>query len=204
MNIGDINNFFGDIDLFLMDLILKNKVPEKGYVLDAGCGSGRNGIYFLQNEYIYTGIDNDPSALMLLRPLLKNLGLEGTFLTKDLRDIDLPPEYFDFIICSRVLHFANSMTDFKMIWGKLLKTLKSGGLIYVAMDSVIGNKLAKDLGGGHYEFPDSKCRFGLTDELLGLIMTNMTEEEPIKTLVHGNEQAQSFLFLRKNQNYTQP
>ena len=104
MDLDGINRFFGDIDLFLMDLILKGKVPD-GKVLDVGCGDGRNGIYFIRNGYEYHGWDLDESKISMLAYLAKSLdSSQAHFKTVDLLDARTTVK-FDFIVCSRVLHF---------------------------------------------------------------------------------------------------
>ena len=61
MKIEHINNFFGDMDLYLIDAILKGEIPGTGSVLDLGCGAGRNAVYFLNQGFEYTGVDSDES-----------------------------------------------------------------------------------------------------------------------------------------------
>ena len=36
------SEFFGDIDIYLFDQILKNRFAPEMKILDAGCGGGRN------------------------------------------------------------------------------------------------------------------------------------------------------------------
>ena len=136
-----------------MDLILKGKVPEDARVLDIGCGEGRNGIYFIRNGYVYHGWDNDPSRLKLLEYLAQTLeSHRATFKETDLRTVDTS-QTFDFIICSRMLHFADSIEDFQLMWQKLNSILAPGGVVYISMDSAVDNTLAKPLGEGKFEFP---------------------------------------------------
>ncbi|MFF0830953.1 hypothetical protein ACFYU8_29590 [Brevibacillus sp. NPDC003359] len=40
---------FGDMDIYLFDQLLKGRVTKDMRILDAGCGSGRNLVYFLRN-----------------------------------------------------------------------------------------------------------------------------------------------------------
>lgn len=197
MTTREVNNFFGDIDLFLMDLILKGKIPEKSKVLDVGCGAGRNAVYFLQNNYEYHGWDTDSSKLKLISYLAKSMNILDTHFDK----IDFltanPSNKFDLIICSRVLHFAQSKNQFFEMWNKLKSFIESDGLLYVSMDSVVDTNIGKELEDGKYEFPDTKMRFALTREIYQEIKKGFEEIEPLRTLVHHQERAQSFICLRK-------
>ena len=44
----NLNEFFGDIDIYLFDQILKNRFAPEMKILDAGCGGGRNLVYFFE------------------------------------------------------------------------------------------------------------------------------------------------------------
>ena len=39
---------FGQIDIYLFDQLLRGRIPPGSRILDAGCGSGRNLVYFLR------------------------------------------------------------------------------------------------------------------------------------------------------------
>ncbi|WP_420317153.1 class I SAM-dependent methyltransferase [Ekhidna sp.] len=185
------------MDLFLMDLLLKGMVPVKAKVLDVGCGEGRNGIFFIRNGYEYHGWDTDQSKIKLIEYLSKSIkGTNARFEVQDLLSV-ISEEQFDFIICSRVLHFADSRESFINMWKKLTSFLNPEGLIYFTMDSVVDNSVGKPIRNGQYEFPNSKIRFALTTELYDDIKKGFEEVEPLRTLVHHNERAQSFIVLKK-------
>lgn len=185
------------MDLILMDLILKGIVPERGRVLDIGCGEGRNGIYFIQKGYEYHGWDTDRSKLRLIEYLAKNIsGSDVCFEAHDLR-LAPPNVTFDFIICSRLLHFAHDLSDFMSMWKKVTKLLKSDGILYVSMDSTVDVSIGEGIAEGKVMFPDGKLRFALTKPLYARIKTSFEEVMPLRTLVHHGERAQSFFALRK-------
>ncbi len=185
------------MDLFLMDLILKGNLDPKSKVLDVGCGEGRNGVFFIQNGFEYHGWDTDESKLRLIEYISKNLKKSSTqFELIDLRESTLRDQ-FDLIICSRVLHFARSKDDFDEMWNKLVHLLRSGGILYLSMDSVVDVAIGKELEDGLVEFPDQKIRFALTCELYEDIKKGFDEIEPLRTLVHHGSRAQSFMCLKK-------
>lgn len=83
------------------------------------------------------------------------------------------------------------------MWEKMSSLLKKGGIVYVGMDSTIDTPIGKSHEDGIVEFPDGKMRFALTTDLYEEIKKGFVEVEPLRTLVHHNERAQSFLCLRK-------
>lgn len=197
MNTRDINNYFGDMDLFLMDLILKNKVPTKGRVLDVGCGSGRNGIYFIRNGYEYIGIDRDESQIRLLEYLAESIEEHSaTFHATDLLSFKGEKPY-DIIICSQVLHFAADEQVFYQMWDSMQSMLDTGGYLYASMDSEMDNLLGKSNDSGLTEFPDGKIRFSLNEHRYQRMKKGFEEIEPLRTLVQHKKRAQSFFYLKK-------
>jgi hypothetical protein len=49
--IKELNQLLGNIDIYLLDQILKARFEKHCKILDAGCGEGRNLIFFVRNEY---------------------------------------------------------------------------------------------------------------------------------------------------------
>jgi SAM-dependent methyltransferase len=60
---------FGGIDIYLFDQLLKGRIRPGMRVLDAGCGEGRNLIYFLQSGYAVCGVDQSEEAIARVRSL---------------------------------------------------------------------------------------------------------------------------------------
>ncbi|MEM6831431.1 MAG: class I SAM-dependent methyltransferase [Bacteroidota bacterium] len=192
-----INNFFGDMDLFLLDWVLKGKVVPGSRILDVGCGEGRNAVYFLQNEFDYTGIDPDESKIQLIEFLNRQFTTtKARFLVGELATFQ-SPDLFDFIVCSRVLHFSKNEEEFLNAIQALAKLLTKEGLLYVAMDSVWDASIGSLVDANHHQFPDGKVRFALTFPRYQHFLKFFTEEEAPRTLVHHGERAQSFLLLKK-------
>ncbi|MEP5613276.1 MAG: class I SAM-dependent methyltransferase [Cyclobacteriaceae bacterium] len=195
--VRDINNYFGDTDLFLLDLILKEKIPEKARILDAGCGEGRNAIFFIREGHDYLGIDSDHSKVQLAQYMANNISTSrAKFEVGDIGDLQ---EFglFDVVICSKVLHFANTEDDFHQMWKNLSDRLVPNGVLYVSMDSMIDNNLGVATDNGKYEFPDGAVRFAITNMLYNEIKKGFEAVEPLKTLVQNETRAQSFFALRK-------
>ena len=70
---ADLLEQFGPIDIYLFDQILRGRIGRGMRVLDAGCGSGRNLVYFLREGYEVFGVDADPQAVESTRRLAASL-----------------------------------------------------------------------------------------------------------------------------------
>ena len=69
----DLQEWFGGIDIYLFDQLLKGRFVTGMRVLDAGCGSGRNLVYFLRSGYEVFGVDESEQAIAQARQLAAEL-----------------------------------------------------------------------------------------------------------------------------------
>jgi tellurite methyltransferase len=69
----DLQECFGGIDIYLFDQLLKRRFVAGMRVLDAGCGSGRNLVYFLRSGYECFGVDKSEQAIAQIRELAAEL-----------------------------------------------------------------------------------------------------------------------------------
>ena len=65
MDINSLNRLLGNIDIYLLDQILKGRFTKEMKILDAGCGEGRNTVYFLHEGYQIFGADSNPIAIQI-------------------------------------------------------------------------------------------------------------------------------------------
>jgi tellurite methyltransferase len=66
---NQLQQTFGNIDIYLFDQLLKGRCDNCKKVLDAGCGSGRNLFYFLRNGYEVFGVDPNAQAVEMVKEL---------------------------------------------------------------------------------------------------------------------------------------
>ena len=69
----DLQKWFGGIDIYLFDQLLKGRFVPGMRVLDAGCGSGRNLACFLRSGYEVFGVDESEQAIAQTRQLAAEL-----------------------------------------------------------------------------------------------------------------------------------
>ncbi|UXP30950.1 class I SAM-dependent methyltransferase [Reichenbachiella agarivorans] len=204
MTIQQLNKELGNIDLYLLDQILKGNIDTNAKILDAGCGEGRNLIYFLNNHYEVHGIDQNPDAIRMLQFILgANYPQinKGNFHIGTIDQIPYPNETFDWIISSAVLHFAQNQEDFWAGIKEMTRVLKTNGVLFVRMTSDIGLDEMPETENGKYNLPDGSYRFLITEELISQLLTDFafTPIEPIKSVVVDKMRSMTTLVLRKNQ-----
>jgi SAM-dependent methyltransferase len=172
-------------------------------ILDAGCGGGRNLIYFLHCGYRVFGVDQNAEAIEQIRLLAKtispNLPPEN-FQVSTVETMPFQNEKFDAVISSAVLHFATDESHFNRMLGEMWRVLKPGGIFFARLASAIGieNRI-KFVGSGRYLLPDGSERFLVDEELLGA-MTNQLGGallEPLKTTNVQNLRCMTTWVLRK-------
>ena len=170
MDLPAVNQHFGNVDIYLLDQILKNKFQMGMKVLDAGCGEGRNLMHFINSGYDVYGIDINPMAIKALQFIVSSIRPDLSkhhFKEEDIASLSFPDNTFDLIIASAVLHFARDHDHFYKMVEQLIRSLKSGAMLFIRMASDIGiENLAVPKGSGRFLIPDGSERFLLTREIL--------------------------------------
>jgi tellurite methyltransferase len=184
---------FGPIDIYLFDQLLRGRIAPGMRILDAGCGSGRNLIYFLNEGYEIFGVDQDPQAVAALP--------EQNFRVGNIEEMPFPDGFADVVISSAVLHFARDDGHFRAMLDGMWRVLKPGGLFFCRLASSIGieNQIVR-IGGRRHLLPDGSERYladeallcGLTKELSGRML------DPLKTTVVQNQRSMTTWVVRKN------
>ena len=179
---------------------MKGRYAPAGTILDAGCGSGRNMYWFLQNGFNINGIDINEAAVDELKEKYPDLPAER-LLVSSLENIPFSNNHFNHIICSAVLHFAKSISQFNCMLTEMVRVLKPGGTLFIRMTTDIGiEDKVKFIADGVYTIPDGSTRFLLTRELLSACMqqNNLSFIEPLKTVNVDDVRCMSTLLLQKN------
>lgn len=203
MTTQQLNKFLGNIDLYLLDQILKSKIPQGAKVLDAGCGEGRNLIYFLNSQFEVYGLDQNEDAIRMLQFIVGS-GYpqcpKDRFQVGELSALPYLADQFDYVICSAVLHFAQSTDHFWQMLSELDRVLAPDGTLFVRMTSDIGLQGHETLKDGRYHLPDGSQRFLLTKGMIDTIIADYgyTLAEAIKTVVVDDQRCMTTLVLKKN------
>ena len=185
---GDsLREWFGAIDIYLFDQVLRNRIRPGMSILDAGCGGGRNLNYFLRCGYPVHGIDDSTEAIAAVRAIAARWAPElpaENFRVVPVEAMSFPDQSFDVVLSSAVLHFARDEAQFHAMLRSMWRVLRPGGLLFARLASSIGIEPGiRPLGGRRYRLPDGSDRF-LVDEAMLLALTaelGGALADPIKT-----------------------
>ncbi|KQR67496.1 methyltransferase type 11 [Pedobacter sp. Leaf176] len=195
---------FGNIDIYLFDQILKGTYDDCRVILDAGCGTGRNLTYFLQSGVQVFGVDQNPEAISQLSSYAGTFGQaipEENFRVAAVEELPFEKETFDLVISSAVLHFAENQKHFEAMLNSMWAVLNPGGYFFCRLASDIGiESLVSSIGNGRYLLPDGSERFLVNQELLLRLSNELSGElyEPIKTTNVQNLRSMTTWCLRKS------
>ena len=101
-----------------------------GSVLDAGCGTGENALFFASRGHKVTGIDFLGEPIQRARRKTAERGLSATFLVMDALALKNLPEVFDSVIDSGLFHVFSDDDRRRYVEG-LATVLKPGGRLFL-------------------------------------------------------------------------
>jgi len=184
---------FGPIDIYLFDQILRGRIRPGMRILDAGCGSGRNLVYFLNEGYEVFGVDADARGVQALPA--------GNFRNENIEDMSCPDAFADVVISSAVLHFARDDNHFRAMLQGTWRVLKPGGLLFCRLASSIGiESQITNAGGRRFLLPDGSERYLVDEDLLMRLTKDLGGRllDPLKTTVVQNQRSMTTWIVRKD------
>ena len=131
-----VGNLQENYDKFLKQL------PNNAYILDFGCGSGRDSKYFLDNGYNVKAIDG---SIEMCKLASKYINQEVTCMKfEELNDINT---YDGIWACSSILHIEKENLSDILI--KMINSLKVNGVIYTSFKIGVGYEIKE---GKYYNY----------------------------------------------------
>ena len=124
----DAESFFRgtiDIDMTAIYEPFLKLLPDNAYILDAGCGSGRDSLYFLQNGYSVTPLDASEELSKLASKLIKQTVSNISF-----QEIEFENEFDGIWASASLLHILR--VDIKDVLNRITKALKQYGILYAS------------------------------------------------------------------------
>jgi tellurite methyltransferase len=201
--IPDLEAQFGHIDIYLFDQLLRGRLEPPMTVLDAGCGSGRNLVYFLRSGYEVMAADTDVDAIAAVQRMAAALAPDlprTNFRAEAIEEMTFPDECADAVLGSAVLHFARDDRQFSAMVAGMWRVLKPGGLLFCRLASSIGMEdRVQRIDGRRFRLPDGTQRY-LVDQALLLELTERLGGrllDPLKTTVVQDQRSMTTWVIRK-------
>ncbi|MSR35893.1 MAG: class I SAM-dependent methyltransferase [Gemmatimonadetes bacterium] len=201
--LAELKSEFGDIDIYLFDQLLRQRITSGMRVLDAGCGGGRNLVYLMRCGLDLWGVDEDASAIASARTqasaLSPALGRDR-FSVHAVEKLPFDASSFDVVLSSAVLHFARDQAHWWAMLAEMWRVLRTGGLLWSRLASTIGQESrVRPLGGRRYRVPDGSERFLVDEPFLAAATEKLGGQlaDPIKTTVVQSTRSMTTWVLRK-------
>jgi tellurite methyltransferase len=165
----EIRSQFGEIDIYLFDQLLRGRFDRRRRVLDAGCGSRRNLVFFLRHGFDVCAVDDDAAAVCAVRQLAE--ALNPAFRADQIQQASVEAlpwkdESIDAVISSAVLHFARDEPAFARMLREMWRVLAPGGLFFARLATSIGLEGHLPSGAGRMRLPDGTERFVVDERTL--------------------------------------
>jgi SAM-dependent methyltransferase len=200
----NVQEQFGQIDIYVFDQILRGNIAQRMRILDAGCGYGRNLVHLLREGCEIFATDANAEGIAHVRALAAELAPNlpaSNFLVGQIEQIDLPDNFADVVICSSVLHFARDESHFLTMIKELWRVLRPGGLLFCRLGSRIGMDF-EQVRRHIYRINDGSEWF-LVDESMLMQLTQQLDAvmvDPLKTTIVQDYRCMTTWVLRKRSN----
>ncbi|MDF2588798.1 MAG: Methyltransferase type 11 [Anaerocolumna sp.] len=104
-----------------------NYLPDGGEILDLGCGSGRDSLYFIERGFDVTALDGSEELCELA-----SIHIGQDVLTMQFSEINFHQVFDGIWACASLLH--TSPNEIEDILGKVIESLKPGGVLYMSFN----------------------------------------------------------------------
>ena len=199
----DLVSEFGQIDIYVFDQLLRGRLVPGMRILDAGCGSGRNLVYFFRNGFEIFGVDADPHAVASVRAIATRLASRlpaENFRVEPVERMSFDDASADAVLSSAVLHFAQDEQHFDAMVREMWRVLKPGGMLFCRLASDIGMETRMQrIEGRRFLLPDGSQRY-LVNEAILMDLTRQlaaTLLDPVKTTVVQDQRCMTTWVVRK-------
>ena len=197
----NVQEQFGQIDIYVFDQILRGNIGPGMRVLDAGCGYGRNLVHLLREGTEVFALDAETAAVQHVRALAAelapNLPAEN-FKVGVLEKMDFPDAFADVVLCNSVLHFARDEEHFLAMVQELWRVLRPGGMLFCRLGSRIGmdfERVRRNIyrigDGSEWFLVDEPVLLQMTGQMNGLLV------DPLKTTIVQDYRCMTTWVVRK-------
>lgn len=106
----------------------RRNFPNKGFVLDVGCGDGRSLVYFIQADRLI-GIDNDSDAVDKANSNFQDKN-NAEIIQGDSQDLPFQDNFFDYVSC--IGTFCNLGEGKYRSLDEMMRVLKPEGSLFIS------------------------------------------------------------------------
>lgn len=197
----NVQEQFGQIDIYVFDQILRGNIAPGMRVLDAGCGYGRNLVHLLREGCEVFAVDANAEGVAHVRARAAELAPElpaSNFRVGPIEEMAFVDGFADVVICNSVLHFARDEAHFLAMVEELWRVVRPGGMLFCRLGSRIGMEF-EQLRENVFRIRDGSEWF-LVDEAMLLQMTeqmNAVLVDPLKTTIVQDYRCMTTWVLRK-------
>ena len=203
MTPSELNRELGNMDIHVLDQVLKGRFTPGTRILDAGCGEGRNLIYFLKNGYDVYALDQDPKAVKMARMQASTLAANidsSRFITGNLTGLPFKDNFFEATVSINVLHLAEDEDVFYKCFRELIRVTALNGYLCIKMLALKGVEHSLKTKNGSYKLPDGSARLLFSDSILKEIENpeEFTFIESLRYEIIPGKGSWVFMVIRKN------
>lgn len=165
-----------DLDLSPIYERFLKYLPEKGTVLDAGCGPGRDVCYFLSKGFDAYGMDRSESMVKLAQK-----DCPGRITCMSFDQIDYDKEWDGIWANCSLLHVEKKRM--KDLFNRLIKSLKQGGVWYFSFKKGDGERMSGDRFYNDYSISEMQL---FIKEFSSLDLQEIWVSQDPRTGIHPN------------------
>jgi cyclopropane fatty-acyl-phospholipid synthase-like methyltransferase len=164
-----------------------------GSILDAGCGTGENALFFASKGHAVTGIDFLEGPITEAQAKAIERGLSVTFLVRDALKLEEWTERFDSVIDSGLFHVFSDADRVRYVRG-LESVLKPGGRLLLLCFS---DQVSGDVGPRRVKKQELHEAFGEGWEIESIELTRFEVRPETRALFAGEEPKAWFMVARR-------
>ena len=192
----ELERQFGGIDIYLFDQLLRGRFDDRRRILDAGCGAGRNLVYFIAHGFDVCAIDADLSSVTAVKRIAPAADARHGQLTA----LPWDAHSMDAVISSAVLHFAEDRHHFEAMVREMWRVLRPGGLFFARLASSVGIEPLLPSPTGRMRLPDGSDRYVVNEEMLLTLARDLDAIllDPIKSTNVQNQRVMTTWVMEKS------
>lgn len=145
-------------------------LPEDSEIMDLGCGSGRDSLYFMERGFDVTAVDGSKELCELA-----SIHIGQDVLNLNYNELDFSDVFDGVWACASFTH--SSRRELVEVLGKIHESLKDGGILFMSFkygdfDGVRNNK--------YYKYYHTKEIKDIIDEYNGFTMLKINKANDIR------------------------